>query len=589
KVEQGVYTGFSQGGRYVKRWKDPENDTLMRYTAEPLEVSLVDSPCLPDATFSVIKADGSTELRKFAKVDPATRAEGKAAAHRDAAKEHDEAAKKSTTGSAEEKAHRAAHDEHQKAADLHSAAAAQHKAGDGDTANRLSAEADKQSDVAEAASKDAASKDAASKAASAADGEWEQVWVSKRLPGQEFKTKAALRQALMSFDAEEAAKKTAAPVLDALGAIKDKLSKGSEEISDANIETVKKFMAANVGHELTARARAVFEKGDPKETPELRKELLEIIAAMDATIAMPPAVAKADYSDDERKDMASNGEAMKDGSYPIKNRKDLENAVQAFGRAKNKAATKRHIIKRAKALKATDLLPADWPGSTKDAESKKLAGDGALSKAASADYASFLLQLLGMLERAEDGAEAPAIWDGIDVPKELQDKFGAGLSAIADVVAEIVDLVVSAIKQEEADEAVANAARAFSLLKLAKRGARHSAADKGRIKEAHDLLVDLDPDSCPGGDAEGDGAEKMIKALQGERDADRKAYEKTLGEIMTLVKTIAEQPLPMGTSSVTLRVVDKAADGGATSGSTERLNELADRALAEARAGKSAA
>jgi hypothetical protein len=65
KVEEGVYTGFSQGGRYLKRWPDPEEPALMRYTAEPLEVSLVDHPCLPEATFAVIKTDGSTELRKF--------------------------------------------------------------------------------------------------------------------------------------------------------------------------------------------------------------------------------------------------------------------------------------------------------------------------------------------------------------------------------------------------------------------------------------------------------------------------------------------------------------------------------------------
>src|SRR6202167_3434784 len=65
KVEEGVYTGFSQGGRYLKRWPDPDRPALMRYTAEPLEVSLVDHPCLPEATFAVIKADGSTELRKF--------------------------------------------------------------------------------------------------------------------------------------------------------------------------------------------------------------------------------------------------------------------------------------------------------------------------------------------------------------------------------------------------------------------------------------------------------------------------------------------------------------------------------------------
>jgi hypothetical protein len=65
KVEEGVYTGFSQGGRYVRRWTDPEDPTLMRYTAEPTEVSLVDHPCLPDATFAVIKADGSMEARRF--------------------------------------------------------------------------------------------------------------------------------------------------------------------------------------------------------------------------------------------------------------------------------------------------------------------------------------------------------------------------------------------------------------------------------------------------------------------------------------------------------------------------------------------
>ena len=65
KVEEGVYTGFSQGGRYLRRWTDPDDPKLMRYTAEPSEVSLVDHPCLPDATFAVIKADGSMEARRF--------------------------------------------------------------------------------------------------------------------------------------------------------------------------------------------------------------------------------------------------------------------------------------------------------------------------------------------------------------------------------------------------------------------------------------------------------------------------------------------------------------------------------------------
>ena len=64
KVTEGVYTGFSQGGRYVKRWPDPETG-LIRYTAEPHEISLVDLPCLPDATFEVVK-DGVVEKRAFA-------------------------------------------------------------------------------------------------------------------------------------------------------------------------------------------------------------------------------------------------------------------------------------------------------------------------------------------------------------------------------------------------------------------------------------------------------------------------------------------------------------------------------------------
>jgi hypothetical protein len=63
KVTEGVYTGFSIGGNYVKSWRDGE---YVRYTAEPNEGSLVDNPCMYGAHFSAIKADGTTELRKFA-------------------------------------------------------------------------------------------------------------------------------------------------------------------------------------------------------------------------------------------------------------------------------------------------------------------------------------------------------------------------------------------------------------------------------------------------------------------------------------------------------------------------------------------
>ena len=63
KVVEGVYTGFSQGGRYAKRWTDAAGAT--RYTAEPHEISLVDLPCLAEARFEMIKADGAHEWRGF--------------------------------------------------------------------------------------------------------------------------------------------------------------------------------------------------------------------------------------------------------------------------------------------------------------------------------------------------------------------------------------------------------------------------------------------------------------------------------------------------------------------------------------------
>lgn len=66
KVLEGVYTGFSQGGEYIKRWVDGE---VTRYTADPSEVSIVDNPCLGVATFSVVKADGIVEEHNFQKIE----------------------------------------------------------------------------------------------------------------------------------------------------------------------------------------------------------------------------------------------------------------------------------------------------------------------------------------------------------------------------------------------------------------------------------------------------------------------------------------------------------------------------------------
>lgn len=71
---------------------------------------------------------------------------------------------------------------------------------------------------------------------------------------------------------------------------------------------------------------------------------------------------KRDFTQDQRDHLASTGAALPDGSFPIANRSDLENAIHAVGRASDPGKAKAHIISRAKSLGATDLLPKDWVG-----------------------------------------------------------------------------------------------------------------------------------------------------------------------------------------------------------------------------------
>lgn len=61
-----------------------------------------------------------------------------------------------------------------------------------------------------------------------------------------------------------------------------------------------------------------------------------------------------------REKAAEKGFALPDGSYPIRDVEELRKAIQAYGRAKDKAAAKRHIMKRARALDRADLIPEEW-------------------------------------------------------------------------------------------------------------------------------------------------------------------------------------------------------------------------------------
>jgi len=60
-----------------------------------------------------------------------------------------------------------------------------------------------------------------------------------------------------------------------------------------------------------------------------------------------------------RERLAKERKALPDGSYPIRNVSDLKNAIQAYGRAKpgKRAAVQKHIMRRARALNRSDMIP----------------------------------------------------------------------------------------------------------------------------------------------------------------------------------------------------------------------------------------
>lgn len=66
KVKKGVYTGFSVGGKYLKRWPDPMSNSV-RYTADPHEISLVDVPAVPTAKFTMFKISDTSDIEKGGK------------------------------------------------------------------------------------------------------------------------------------------------------------------------------------------------------------------------------------------------------------------------------------------------------------------------------------------------------------------------------------------------------------------------------------------------------------------------------------------------------------------------------------------
>lgn len=78
----------------------------------------------------------------------------------------------------------------------------------------------------------------------------------------------------------------------------------------------------------------------------------------------------ADYANDPLRQLVKKGKAMpapgqdRPGRFPIANRADLENAIRAVGRVvggePERQKVRRFILKRARELNLTQLIPDTW-------------------------------------------------------------------------------------------------------------------------------------------------------------------------------------------------------------------------------------
>jgi len=101
-----------------------------------------------------------------------------------------------------------------------------------------------------------------------------------------------------------------------------------------------------------------------------RAELTARIAELSARV-----LPTEDYEDgfgyisrEERQKLAEKGYALPDGSYPITNVDSLKDSIQAYGRGKKskRAAIRRHIMKRARVLDKSDLIPDEWKAASSE-------------------------------------------------------------------------------------------------------------------------------------------------------------------------------------------------------------------------------
>jgi hypothetical protein len=106
---------------------------------------------------------------------------------------------------------------------------------------------------------------------------------------------------------------------------------------------------------LKRAAEQAFEAGQPTLPATIWASADDLInAGIRGTVMLK------DYTSEQRRRMAQEGRAMPDGSFPIADCSDAENAIHAVGRAKDPAATKKFIKRRVRALGCTGSVFDRW-------------------------------------------------------------------------------------------------------------------------------------------------------------------------------------------------------------------------------------
>jgi len=489
KCREGVYTGFSIGGSYTKRWQDKDNPSFWRFTPELSEISLVDNPCVPTATFTAIKMDGSHELRKF--ITPS---------HNE-----DSMDPKALTAAKEALAKGTATDE-QKAliaqADAELLKAAQDADAKGEATDEQKALLAKVATDA----KPALVKDGKAVKPKSAPV---QKWLANDSTPFDSKREAEVHNLHLEKQAE------LAPALSQMDQLL-KAAKKPEDDEDKDGDSEDEKKAKKERRE--EKAKKAKEKAEKDDAEMAAKEKA---AKEEADKAAADALGKKDYSDKEHKEMAGK-EAMEDGSFPIKTKKDVENAVHDWGRAGSKPEVKAHIIARAKAIGAEDALPDDWKGKKKDKKEKAAPATDLQKGLHQVGWMANLLNELQSLQSTVAFEQFMEDDKATEIPAKLKalviQMCGILVTLVQEETAELTDgkdedvLEMAAGLPAGHPEAIAKAARAKAkplvksdskaesalgekLVKFAetmeKAGARHSKADAERVQALHDHAEDV--------------------------------------------------------------------------------------------------